>query len=134
MIINYKIYLIILFGLIFFFVPIFFGYNFFVEEDVFTLYDNAIINLEINLNLDKAYLEYGTWRYFTGERAQYNLFFEDASFYCTASTALLDQDSLNLQTQLGSSLFIELPSDTIVNLYSSDQNIVDATILLVATL
>ena len=48
MIINYKIYLIILFGLIFFFVPIFFGYNFFVEEDVFTLYDHTNGNISGN--------------------------------------------------------------------------------------
>ena len=64
------------------------------------------------------YKEYSIWRYFTGDRAISNEYFDQASLYCTSATIQMS-DNIQLQAELGGNRYIEIPNDDIIVLVSS---------------
>ena len=86
-------------------------------EDSITFFD--IFNDEImassdNLfNLESMYKEYSIWRYFTGDRAISNEYFNQASLYCTSTTMQMSEN-IQLQAELGGNRYIEIPNDNII--------------------
>ena len=57
------------------------------------------------------YREYSIWRYFTGDRAIGNHYFDEASLYCTSSTIEIPENNILLQSQLGGNYYIEVPNN-----------------------
>ena len=62
-------------------------------------------------NLTEAYTDYAIWRYFTGERSMANLFFDEASFYCSSSTESFIDSSFTIQADKGA-IFMDLIRET----------------------
>jgi hypothetical protein len=78
--------------------------------DVFPIYNDAIqFSSTENIDLTNAYIDYSTWRYFTGDRTNIASFFEEANSYCTAYSTSLEESPFSLSTQHGGALFVELP-------------------------
>ncbi len=102
--------------------------------DMFQVYSDAVESLvDIDISLADAYTEYGTWRYFTGERAMPNRYFAEANQYCTSSTTPLSDEILNIRTEWGSTYILELPTvDTTLNIFTPNP-IVFTTNLLTIT-
>ena len=102
--------------------------------DMFRVYSDAVEGLENwDISLSDAYTEYGIWRYFTGERAMPNRYFDEANQYCTSTTTSLTEEILNIRTEWGSTYILELPSvDTTLNIFTPNP-IVFTTNLLTIT-
>ena len=65
---------------------------------LFPIYDNAVRTVTDNeYSLTDAYQDYAIWRYFTGDRAVDNEFFDEASYYCESKI-------YNMQDTLSNSL------------------------------
>ena len=78
---------------------------------LFPIYNDAIEYVTDSGNtLSDAYDDYAIWRYFTGNRAISNEYFNESSSYCTASTFSDFENSFILSTNKGASQFINLPS------------------------
>ena len=77
---------------------------------------NEIISESSNndLTLEDAYKEYSIWRYFTGERAISNQYFTDASFYCTAKTISMPTNEFQFLSNLGTTMYIDIPNEDIL--------------------
>ena len=56
---------------------------------------------------------YAEWRYFTGDRSIPNIYFDQASAYCEATTISDLENPFILPSNKGASKFINLPSDNI---------------------
>ena len=88
---------------------------------LFPIYNDAIEYVTSdNKSLSNAYVDYGIWRYFTGERSIPNNFFNESSNYCSASTLSDFENTFTLSTNKGASLFIELPSEDMDLIVSAD--------------
>ena len=88
---------------------------------LFPIYNDAIEYVTNNSkSLSDAYVDYATWRYFTGERSIPNNFFSESSNYCSASTLSDFENTFTLSTNKGASLFIELPSENMDLMVSTD--------------
>ena len=88
---------------------------------LFPIYDSAIeyvSNGEISLS--DAYTDYAIWRYFTGDRSIPNSYFNEASDYCTSSTISDFEDTFLLPINKGASQFINLPSEDLNLVISTD--------------
>ena len=88
--------------------------------DMFQVYSNAVGGLvNVDISLAEAYTEYGIWRYFTGERAMPNRYFDEANQYCTSTTTPLSEEIINIRTEWGSTYILELPRvDTTLNIFT----------------
>ena len=79
---------------------------------LFPIYNDAIeYATGSESTLSDAYDDYAIWRYFTGNRAISNEYFNESSSYCTASTFSDFENSFVLSTNKGASQFINLPSE-----------------------
>ena len=82
---------------------------------LFPIYNDAIENVTNNQStLSDEYKNYAIWRYFTGERAIYDQYFNESQSYCTSSTFTYSDDLENLfilSTNKGAAQFINLPSE-----------------------
>jgi hypothetical protein len=88
---------------------------------LFPIYNNAIEYVtNENESLFNTYVDYAIWRYFTGERSISDSYFNESSNYCTASTLSDFENSFTLSTNKGAGLFIELPSENINLIISTD--------------
>ena len=88
---------------------------------LFPIYNDAIEYVTNNSkSLSDAYVDYATWRYFTGERSIPNNFFSESSNYCSGSTSSDFENTFTLSTNKGASLFIELPSENMDLMISTD--------------
>ena len=82
------------------------------QVSLFPIYSDAVEYASYGeKNLTEAYTDYAIWRYFTGERSMTNLFFDEASFYCSSSTESFIDSSFTIQADKGASIFIDLPSE-----------------------
>ena len=91
-----------------------YGLNYSTGEQVslFPIYSDAVEYASNGeKNLTQSYADYAIWRYFTGERSISNLFFDEASFYCTSSAESIVDTSFTIQANKGASIFIEMPSE-----------------------
>ena len=79
---------------------------------LFPIYNDAVDSVTSgDKSLSDAYADYSIWRYFTGDRTIAGEYFNEASSYCTSST-LSSQDSLFvINSNKGSSRYINLPSE-----------------------
>ena len=86
----------------------------------FSIFNEVISESGNNdFTLEDAYKEYSIWRYFTGERAIPNQYFTDASFYCTAKTISMPTDEFQFLSNLGTTMYIDIPNEDIrVNINS----------------
>ena len=88
---------------------------------LFPIYDSAIeyvSNGEVSLS--DAYTDYAIWRYFTGDRYIPNSYFNEAPDYCTSSTISDFEDTFLLPSNKGASQFINLPSEDLNLVISTD--------------
>ena len=101
--------------------------------DMFQVYSNAVGGLvNVDISLAEAYTEYGIWRYFTGERAMPNRYFDEANQYCTSTTTPLSEEIINIRTEWGSTYILELPRvDTTLNIFTPNPIVFTANILTV---
>ena len=82
------------------------------QVSLFPIYSDAVEYASYGeKSLTDAYTDYAIWRYFTGERSMTNLFFDEASFYCSSSTESFIDSSFTIQADKGASIFIDLPSE-----------------------
>ena len=80
----------------------------------FQIFNNQIQSSSNNLfNLKSMYREYAIWRYFTGNRALSNQYFDESSLYCTSATIQAPINNVQLQSELGGSRYIQLPDSNI---------------------
>lgn len=92
---------------------------------LFPIYNDAIEYVtNNNQSLSNAFTDYAIWRYFTGERSIQNSFFNQSLNYCSASSLSNFENNFNLLTNKGASLFIDLPSENI-DLIISTENVSD---------
>ena len=88
---------------------------------LFPIYNDAIQHAtDSEYALSDAYNNYAIWRYFTGNRFISNQYFNESSSYCTATTSSDFENSFILSTNKGASKFINLPSDNINLVVSTD--------------
>jgi len=88
---------------------------------LFPIYNDAIEYVtDSQNNLSDAYEDYAIWRYFTGNRSISNEYFSESSNYCTASTLSDFENSFVLSTNKGASQFIDLPSEDMNLVVSTD--------------
>ena len=88
---------------------------------LFPIYNDAIQRAtDSEHTLSDAYDDYAIWRYFTGNRSISNQYFNESSSYCTATTSSDFENSFILSTNKGASKFINLPSDNINLVVSTD--------------
>ena len=88
---------------------------------LFPIYNSAIENVTENeVTLSDAYTDYAIWRYFTGDRSIPNEYFNESSGYCTSSTISDFEDTFFLSTNKGASQFINLPSENLNIIISTD--------------
>ena len=81
---------------------------------LFPIYNSAIQYVTDNTStLSDAYADYAIWRYFTGVRNIPNEYFNESSNYCTATTLSDFENSFVLSSNKGGSQFINLPSEDI---------------------
>ena len=75
------------------------------------IYENSI-NIATNNQhtMTEAFNDYALWRYFTGDRANQNISFEESSGYCTASTFDIGE-SYSLLSNRGGAYYIEIPQE-----------------------
>jgi len=84
------------------------------------IYESSInIATDNQYTMTEAFNEYSLWRYFTGERAMQNIFFEEALGYCTASTFDIGE-TYSLWSNRGGAYFINLPQDETNLIISSE--------------
>ena len=80
------------------------------QISILPIYNEAIQTVvDDNYSLSDAYNDYSKWRYFTGNRAISNEYFNEASSYCESTISTID-DSFSLLTNNGGSFFIDLPN------------------------
>ena len=90
---------------------------------LFPIYDNAVKHVTDNTStLSDAYADYAIWRYFTGNRSIANEYFHESSSYCTASTLSSLENSFTLSTNKGGSYFINLPSEDLNLIISTNSD------------
>ena len=78
----------------------------------FDIFNNQILSISSgDFNLEDMYKEYSIRRYFTGDRAIGNQYFDEASLYCTSSTIEIPENNILLQSQLGGNYYIEVPNN-----------------------
>ena len=88
---------------------------------LFPIYNTAIEKVtDNNFSLSDAYADYAIWRYFTGSRSIPNEYFNESFSYCSASTENNFENSFTLSTNKGSSRFINLPSENLDLLITTD--------------
>ena len=88
---------------------------------LFPIYNDAIEYVTENeITLSDTYSDYAIWRYFTGDRYIPNEYFNEASSYCTASMILDFEDTFSLSTNKGASQFINLPSENLNLMITTD--------------
>jgi len=93
-----------------------------VTVSLLPIYENSInIATNNNYTMTQAFNEYALWRYFTGERAIQNIFFEEAFGYCTSSTFNIDE-TYSLLSNRGGAYFIDLPQDETNLIISSESS------------
>ena len=97
----------------------------------FDIFNDEIITTSNNLfNLEDMYTEYAIWRYFTGDRAVSNQYFDEANLYCTATTMQMPENNIQLQSELGGNRYIEIPNNNIrVHLQSENTDLIPATLI-----
>ena len=79
------------------------------QVSLFPIYSDAVEYASYGeKSLTDTYTDYAIWRYFTGERSVTNLFFDEASFYCSSSTESFIDSSFTIQADKGASIFIDL--------------------------
>ena len=86
---------------------------------LFPIYNDAIDYVSES-SLSDAYKDYAIWRYFTGDRYIPNTYFNEASNYCTASAISDFEDTFVLSSNKGASQFINLPSENLNLVVSTD--------------
>ena len=93
-----------------------------IQITFFDIFNNQILEISNDsLNLEDMYKEYAIWRYFTGERAIPNQYFDEANLYCSSSILQIPDNSIQLQSELGGNHYIELPNENIyVNIQSEN--------------
>ena len=92
------------------------------QVSLFPIYSDAVSYVSNNeSNLSDSYTDYALWRYFTGNRSIPNQYFNEASYYCEASTISDFEGSFTLPGNKGASHFINLPSEDINIVVSTDQ-------------
>jgi len=100
-----------------------YGLNYATGETVslFPIYNDAIQYVTNQQSeLSDAYAEYAIWRYFTGERSISNEYFSQSASYCEALTIPDFEGSFILPSNKGASHFINLPSDDLGLIISTD--------------
>tara|TARA_X000001036_G_scaffold237212_1_gene221296 strand:+ start:4883 stop:6388 length:1506 start_codon:yes stop_codon:yes gene_type:complete len=102
------------------------------QVSLFPIYSDAVNYVSNNeKNLSDAYNEYAIWRYFTGNRSIPNQYFDESSYYCEASTISDFESSFTLPGNKGATQFINLPSEDIGIMLSTEQSN-DINFLLIA--
>ena len=97
----------------------------------FDIFNDEIVSSSNNLfNLENMYREYAIWRYFTGDRAISNQYFDQANLYCTSTTMQIPINNTQLQTELGGNRYIEIQNENIVVEIQSDSNITIPSLLM----
>ena len=92
------------------------------QVSLFPIYSDAVSYVSDNgTNLSDSYTDYALWRYFTGNRSIPNQHFNESSYYCEASTISDFEGSFTLPGNKGASHFINLPSEEINIVISTDQ-------------
>ena len=94
---------------------------------LFPIYNNAIELVTNNeFNLSDAYSDYAVWRYFTGNRALDNEYFEDANIYCSASMVDLSEESIVFPSEKGAVKLIQLDDESVnIKLSTSFVSLID---------
>ena len=81
-------------------------------------------------NIEDMYSEYAIWRFFTGDRAIQNQYFDQASLYCTSSLIQMPIYNLQLQSELGGNRYIDIPNyDLNINLETENDISVPAILI-----
>ena len=84
------------------------------------IYESSINVVTDNQHtMTEAFNDYALWRYFTGDRGEQNIFFEESAGYCTSSTFDIG-GSYSLFSNRGGTYFINLPEEETSLLISSD--------------
>ena len=102
------------------------------QVSLFPIYSDAVdyvSNEEITLS--DSYTDYAIWRYFTGDRSISDEYFNEASFYCESTTISDFENLFTLPGNKGASYFINLPSE-VINIVISTEQPDDINFLLVA--
>ena len=103
-------------------------------EDPITFFDifneEIIVSSNNIFNLESMYREYAIWRYFTGDRAIPNQYFNQANLYCTSATMEIPANNVQLQTDLGGNRYFEVPNENLVVNIQSDSNISISSLLI----
>ena len=88
---------------------------------LFPIYNDAVEKVtNYTSTLSDAYANYALWRYFTGDRSLPNQYFNESSSYCTSSNEIDFENSFILPSNKGSSRFIDLPSQSLNLIISTD--------------
>jgi len=97
----------------------------------FTIFNDIIMDVSDNvMDLETAYIEYSIWRYFTGNRAIENQYFEESASYCTAATIPMPEDDFQFLSNLGTTLYIEIPNvDIVIHLDSNHTEYLPAILI-----
>ena len=75
------------------------------------IYENSInIATDNQYTMTEAFNDYALWRYFTGDRSNQNISFEESSGYCTASTFDIGE-TYSLLSNRGGAYYIEVPEE-----------------------
>jgi hypothetical protein len=97
----------------------------------FDIFNDEIISSSNNLyNLESMYREYAIWRYFTGDRAIPNQYFDQANLYCTSATLQFPINNTQLQTELGGNRYIEVPNVNLLVNIQADSTIIIPSLLM----
>jgi len=87
---------------------------------LFPIYSNAIDLVTNNeVDISQAYKDYGLWRFFTGDRAISDNYFNEANNYCTSSTISDFEGTFQIGSNKGAASFIELPLEEINLIFST---------------
>ena len=104
-----------------------------VQLTFFDIFNNQILEIsDGNFNLEDMYKEYAIWRYFTGDRAIPNEYFDEANLYCTSSAIQIPDNNIQLQSELGGNHYIEIPNENIY-VYIQSENSASLPSVLIET-
>ncbi len=97
----------------------------------FSIFNDIILDTSDNtMNLEDAYIEYSIWRFFTGDRAIPNQYFEESASYCTTTTIPMPEDDFQFLSNLGTTLYIEIPNaDLTIHLESDHTEYLPAILI-----
>ena len=99
----------------------------------FDIFNNQILEISNgNFDLVDMYKEYSIWRYYTGDRAISNQYFDEANLYCTSSTIQIPENNIQLQSELGGNHYVEIPNENIY-IYIQSENSVSLPSVLIGT-